>query len=210
MKKKIFLVALIFVVAIFVLTACDLTGSKNDEEDVYTKLNKMTEETYDKIDLGISTTYKNYTLNSKFFASVAQNGTMVTYSVERLATIEQDENGQYVMPEEQIATSKGSATIKNGKIVEIAGDKVDIPVESLDKISLKFSEEFFSSALDGIENGKNVFKATVTNPVSFTGNIDFDGKDMTVDIVYGEKKFEKVSINYTSKNGALVKVVYSF
>ena len=59
------------------------------------------------------------------------------------------------------------------------------------------------------EAGAYAFKADVTNIKGFTGNDNFDGTNMSVLVRYNDKLSSMV-IDYTSANGATVKVIYTF
>ncbi|MBR2485532.1 MAG: hypothetical protein IKB54_04165, partial [Clostridia bacterium] len=102
----------------------------------------------------------------------------------------------------------GTAVIKNGVIVEQNGDAVEIPVNSLEKISLSFKQDYFKNG-KGYSDGTLVFEGDVTNPKAFTGNQNFDGTDMHVTVRYNDK-IESIVIDYTSANGAAVKIIYTF
>ena len=114
MKKKIILVAVTLVISTLLLTACNLIPGSSD---VYADLNEMVAMDYDSVSMENQTTYNDVTLVDKYIANRGSNGnTMVTYSSERLATIEKDANGNYVVPEDMIVTKSGSAIIENGAI----------------------------------------------------------------------------------------------
>ena len=207
MKKKIIFVAITLVISTILLTACNLLPGSSD---VYADLNEMVAMDYDNVALENQTTYNGVTLVDKYTATKSSNGnTMVTYSSERLATIEKDANGNYVVPKDMIVTKSGSAIIENGAIVDQSGDVIGLPITQLDKINLKFDEKYFTDVNTYADGAMNVFEAKVKTPWAFLDNPDFHGKDMSVMVRYGEK-LNVVVVDYTSQNGATVKVTYSF
>lgn len=207
MKKKIIFVAITLVISTILLTACNLLPGSSD---VYADLNEMVAMDYDNVALENQTTYNGVTLVDKYIATKSSNGnTMVTYSSERLATIEKDANGNYVVPKDMIVTKSGSVIIENGEIVDQSGDVIDLPVTQLEKINLKFDEKYFTDVKTYADGNMNVFEAKVKTPWAFLDNPDFHGKDMSVMVRYGDK-LNVVVVDYTSQNGATVKVTYSF
>ncbi len=206
MKKKILFIAVILVVSTLILTACNLIPGSSD---VYEELNEKVKMDYNMVSMETQTTYNGVTLVDKYNANKGANSTMVSYSTERLATIEKDANGNYVAPKDMIVKKSGSATIQNGAIVEQSGDVIDLPITKLEEINLKFNEKYFTDVKTYAEGVSNVFEAKVSTPWAFLDNPDFHGKDMSVVVRYGEK-LSSVMVDYTSQNGATVKVIYKF
>ena len=206
MKKKVIFTLVTLLLISFLLTGCNLIMG---EDDPCGKINRCAELEYTQTNLEVQTTQNGTTLVNKFSAVKGANNTMVTYSTEEMATIEKDQNGDYVVPKDMIVKKSGSATVKDGKIIEQNGDAVSIPVASLEKISIEFSKDYFTDIKTYSEGNSEVFVAKVSSPVLFTGNAKFDGQNMTVQARYNEK-LEAVMIDYTSEDGASVKVIYTF
>lgn len=206
MKKKIVLSAIILAMIVFALVGCNDVESVSD---VCAELNEMAKMEYNLVNLEIQTTQNGITLVNKFTSNKSVNNTMVTYQLEELATIESDGNGGYVIPDEMIIKTSGTAEIKDGKIVGESGEKIEIPVENLDRLTLYFSEHYFSSQESKTEGNFIVFTANVSNPKGFTGNSNFDGKDMVIEVKYRDK-LNVVKVDYLTENGASVKVTYTF
>lgn len=206
MKKKIIICALIVVIVAFMITACT---PQQESDDVYAKINEMAKMEYQIMRLEVQTTYEGVTLVDQFTSSKGVNNTIVSYQKERLATIEQDEDGNYIVPEEAIVRETGSAEIVNGKIVSSTGDTTNIPLESVQSLSILFKKNYFSSVKEYAEGTLNVFSANVVDLIGFTGDYTFSGKDMSVEVRYAEK-LSQVMIDYTSANGATIKVIYKF
>lgn len=206
MKKVIFILVIVALLTIS-LTACNLIPGK--DADVYSTLNEMASKEYTNINLAVETSYQGVVLLNTYTIINSSNSTMVTYKTQSLATIETDKDGNFVVPEDMIVTKEGNAVIKGGQVVEQSGSPADVPVKSLSTLKLDFNEVYFNNPYGYTENEQQVFKADVTNAKAFTSNAEFDGKDMTVEVRYGEQ-LEKVTINYTSQNGATIKVTYTF
>lgn len=204
MKKKI-LVTIIIAILALTLTACGLIPK---DGDTYDELNEMLKADYQSVNLEVQTTMNGVTLVNSFTSNIGANNTIVTYSVQELATFD-NTDGNYVVPDNMIVKKTGTAVIKNGVIVEQNGDAVEISVTSLENLTIKFKDSFFNMAQSTYEAGAYVFKADVTNIKGFTGNDSFDGTNMSIMVRYNDKLSSMV-IDYTSANGATVKVIYTF
>lgn len=205
MKKKVIFTLITLLLIAFTLCGCNLSLSNDDP---CSQINECAKKEYTHTNLEVQTTYNGVTLTNKFNGVKGANSTVVSYSTEELATIEKGANGAYIVPSEMIVKRSGNATVKDGKIIEQNGDVVSIPVASLEKISIEFSKDYFTDIKTYLEGNSKVFEAKVSSPILFTGNAKFDGKDMTVKARYNEK-LEAVKIDYTSKDGASVKVIYT-
>ena len=206
MKKKVIFTLITLLLIAFTLCGCNLSLSNDDP---CSQINECAKKEYTHTNLEVQTTYNGVTLTNKFNGVKGANSTVVSYSTEELATIEKGADGAYIVPSEMIVKKSGNATIRDGKIIEQNGDAVSIPVASLEKISIEFSKDYFTDIKTYSEGNSKVFEAKVSSPILFTGNAKFDGKDMTVQARYNEK-LEAVKIDYTSKDGASVKVIYTF
>lgn len=204
MKKKI-LVTIIIAMLALTLTACHLVP---ETDDTYAELNNMVKLDYQSVNMEVQTTMNGVTLVSTFSSNIGSTSTAVTYSVQELATFD-NTDGSYVVPDNMIVKKTGTAIIKNGVIVEQNGDAVEIPVTSLENLTIQFKDSFFNMAQGTYEAGAYVFKADVTNIKGFTGNDNFDGTNMSIMVRYNDKLSSMV-IDYTSANGATVKVIYTF
>ena len=202
MKKIIFIILIVSMLAIS-LTACNLNGG-----NAYSQINELLKDDFSHITLDVETTANGITLVNKYSASIASNTTIVTYSMQSLAEIEKDEDGNYIMPTDMIVTEKGSATINNGKIT-FDGKETALP--EITSPSLNFNKQYLSKNCTKVVDESNVTTiiADVIDIKGFTGNSNFDGKDMKVEVVYGES-IKSIVINYTMNSGATVKVTYTF
>ena len=206
MKKTIFVILIVAILAIS-LTACGGVGGG----DVYGKLNEMIGYDYSTIKLEVATTMNGITLTNKYTGVSASNGTVVTYTVQTLAEVVDNEDGSFSMPSEMIVTDRGSATVNNGKITELNGKAENIPVNEITSPSLNFNKTYFVSTVHTDNDGVKTIIGTILNDriKDFTGNQNFDGKDMTFEVVYGES-INSIVLNYTTNAGATVKVTYTF
>ena len=207
MKKStlIILIAIVLTLAV-VATACNNLGGN----DTYDTLNKMLKDDFSVIKLEVETTYQDVTLTNKYTATTVNGKTSIRYTLQTLSEITKDEDGKYVIPE-LTTTKTGKADFVNGKLTTIDGDAEDIPIDAITSPSLKFDKRYLSETGTKIvdENGTTTLIADVTDIKSFTGNQNFDGKDMTFTVTYGEK-LQSLVINYTMNSGASVKVTYTF
>ena len=205
MRKAIFIILIVSILSL-ALTACSLDSNDN----LYKNLNQMAKDDFPIVKLEVATTYNGTTLVNKYNATTASNGTIVRYTVQTLSKIVENEDGSFTIPEEMIKTESGSASIVNGKITILNGDMVDIPINALENLSINFNEKYFEGVkVEELEDGTKRFTATVSNIQGFTGNSNFDGKNMTINVVYGNY-IQSLIVNYTMADGATVKVTYNF
>lgn len=206
MKKNIFVIIVIIILAL-TLTACGLIPK---DGDTYDELNELVKKTYQSVNLEVQTEMNGVKLVSTFTSNAGSNNTIVTYSIEELATFSQmDDSDNWVIPEEMILKKTGSAVIKNGVIVETSGDPANIPVDKLQSLTIEFDSDYFTNAMGTYEGGAQVFKADVTDVKAFTGNQNFDGTNMKVTVRYNDA-LESIVIDYTTTKGATIKIIYTF
>ena len=207
MKKStlIILVAIVLTLAV-VATACNNLGGN----DTYDTLNKMLKDDFSIIKLEVETTYQDVTLTNKYTATTVNGKTSIRYTLQTLSEITKDEDGKYVIPE-LTTTKTGKADFVNGKLTTIDGDAEDIPIDAITSPSLKFDKRYFMSTIHSENDGVKTIIGTVIQDhiKDFTGNQNFDGKNMTFTVTYGEK-LQSLVINYTMNSGASVKVTYTF
>ena len=207
MKKTIFVILIVAILAT-VLVAC---GEKNGSNDIYKNLNSMMNEDYSVIKLEVETTDQGITLVNKYTATTANERTSIRYTIQTLAEIKQNPDGSYDVPDELIVTETGSATVVDGKITITNGNEENIPVDALQNINIKFDKSYFMSTIHSENDGVKTITGTVIQDhiKDFTGNQNFAGKNMTFTVTCGEK-LQSLVINYTMNSGATVKVTYTF
>ncbi len=208
-RRNLLVIIAILAVVTLIFTACE------DNNEELTKISDMLELDYSMVNLHVQTVHKGITLNNVFTSQSAVNGTLVTYSVEEMSTITTNSNGEFVVPSDMITKKSGSATVKNGKIIDQTGASVNIPTSELNASNLTFKSSYFSATNSSVGTlsianvNDQVFTATVSDIKGFTGNANFDGKDMTVKVAYAQK-INVIQIEYTSNAGAQVKINYTF
>ena len=206
MKKTIFVILIVTILAL-ALTAC------NDQTsgETYNSINEMLKDEFSMVKLQVETTDKGITLTNKYTAMIASNGTMVTYSVQSLAEIVENQDGTFTMPANMIVTENGSASVNNGNIIDLNGKAENIPVDAITTPSLKFDKNYFAGTIHSDNDGVKTITGSVLDErvKDFTGNQNFDGKNMTFEVVYNET-VESITLNYTMNGGATVKVTYTF
>ena len=206
MKKTIFVILIVAILAL-ALTAC---GNQNSS-DAYNLINEMLDDEFYTVKLQVETTDKGVTLTNKYIAVMASNGTMIRYTVQSLAEIVENEDGTFTMPSNMINTENGSATVNNGKIIDLNGNAESIPVDAITSPSLSFNKDYFVGTIHSENDGVKTIIGNVNQDhvKDFTGNQNFDGKDMTFEVIYGET-IKSIVLNYTMTSGASVKVTYTF
>ena len=207
MKKVIFTILLVAILALS-LIACD-TKADGSGSDVSAELNEMVAMDYPIVKLQVETTSNGITLVNKYSATTSSASTTIRYTVQSLNNITVNKDGIYNIPDKMIEEKTGSAIVENGKITVLDGNDVNISVEALDDIKIKFDKDYFTSIETAEQDGINTFSAIVSDIKGFTGNNSFDGKDMTIQVSY-TTALKAITINYTMNSGATVKVIYSF
>ena len=207
MKKVIFTILLVAILALS-LIACD-TKADGSGDGVYAELNEMVAMDYPIVKLQVETTSNGITLVNKYSATTSSASTTIRYTVQSLNNITVNKDGSYNIPDKMIEEKTGSAIVEDGKITVRDGDDVNISVEALDNLKIKFDKDYFTSIETAEQDGINTFSAAVTDIKGFTGNNSFDGKDMTIQVSY-TTALKAITINYTMSSGATVKVTYSF
>lgn len=204
MKKVIFTILLVAILALS-LIACD-TKADGSGSGVYAELNEMVAMDYPIVKLQVETTSNGITLVNKYSATTSSASTTIRYTIQSLNKIIVNDDESY---NKMIEEKTGSAIVEDGKITVRDGDDVNISVEALDNLKIKFDKDYFTSIETAEQDGINTFSAIVSDIKGFTGNNSFDGKDMTIQVSY-TTALKAITINYTMNSGATVKVTYSF
>lgn len=193
--KKLITILLLVLVA-FTATACEFA-----EVNKFDMLNELAQKSYVGTELNVTTTLGDDTLQSSFVASVTNGVTTVSYTVQRLNTF--DLNGN--IPTERISTVEGNYTIKDGVVV-VGEASVEGDLSALAVSGLHFSEQ----ALSDVEWSDNKMTARVTDAVSFVGSRLSGAKEMTVVVSFTTQAITALELQYTSADGAQVKLSYAF
>lgn len=207
MKKKILILAIVLVVTLTFLSACNGKVSKACET-----VTDLLQLDYSEITVNVTTTTSNATLSGRFTLTFDGDTTNVQYSYDKLTTFDWQIGGEMgnfgvIIPDDDwITTVSGSLVVKGDQIVN-GSDNVDLPLDKIDFLGFSFKEAFFQN----VTATKSKFDADVTNPQGFTGN-DLTSRwgveDMHVNVVYGDY-ISRMQINYTTE-GTQVEIVYNF
>lgn len=194
MKKKILLLIIALVLALTILAACSSYSATLD------KINELLKVDYSEITIEVATTAKGYTLNGVYKFTFEGGQTTIDYSFDRLNELDVNNPN----PDEFITRVTGRAVVQDGVIVE-GGESLNLPATA-DFNGIKFKETFF----DNYSIDKNEFNADVVNVKAFIGNNSVVCNDMHVRVLYNKDSLRKITLTYTSGNGANAEITYRF
>ena len=209
--KKIIISIILMLALLMSFVACDKgdslngdttspgTQSSEPEKTVYDVLNGLTNQSYKKIKLDITTLTGDIELKANY----ALSANKVDYSIEQLNFLPSDGNLENVSPDYK-TTIQGSATIENGKVTKLDDEAVNLPEYDELKGAFDYKESYFKNIQT--ESGK--FTADVVNASAFIGT-DKSISDMKIIVEYNDTTFQKVTITYTTSNSS-VTTVYGF
>ena len=192
MKKKVLILAIVLVVALVCLTACNNLASTL--KNITSKLNGR----YSKVTINVKTTVLGEELYGAYVLTFDGDTTNVAYSFEKLNEVSASGSNSFK------STVSGAAVVQNGKVTENSTSE-SLPQE-LNFTGLSFKQAFFKK----YKITKTSFEAKVVNPQGFTGNRDFVCSDMSVKVIYKASGLTSMSITYKSANNAQVSVIYWF
>ena len=173
-------------------------GDKEESEDIYSRLVRLAKCEYGLITLDITSTTSHVSLGARYEISADE----VRYSVESLNRISIDDIASN--PASYKKTLTGVATVKNGVIVSINGDDVELPEYTEMRGLFSFSESCFRDVKD--ENG--VFTADIVDPDSFF-NRDVDVSGARISVVYTDEALVSITVSYSTSRATVV-AVYTF
>lgn len=191
MKRKILVLVSLVLVLTFVLCACVT-------EDTYSNINKLLKIQYSKVELTVSTTLNGETLTSTVTSTLDGDRTTIDYKLQQFATFGDN------VPDSFIEEKIGQLVVRNGEIISHNGDQAVLEIEQV-TAKFRFESSYFSSAQ---VSGKK-FTGVVSNAQDFFGDADFVGDGVKVIVVFDEV-IESLQVDYTSANGAQVKLIYTF
>ncbi len=191
MKRKILILVSVVLALTFALCACA-------DDNTYTRINKLLNEDYSKVELTVSTTFDDETLTSTVTSTQNGDETTVKYCIRQYATF-----GDSV-PENYVEETNGEIVVKNGKIVRNNGVLVGIDLEQA-TAKYNFNADYFIAP----QMNGNVFSASVGNAKGFFGDTEFAGSGVKVSVTFSEV-LESMQVTYTSQSGAKVELNYVF
>lgn len=207
MKKKILILAIVLVVTLTFLSACN--GSTDKACETLTDLLQLN---YEIITIDVTTTTSNATLSGRFKLTNHGDTINVEYSYDKLTTFDWQIGGEMgnfgvIIPDDDwMTTVSGTFVVKDDEIIE-GKFEGKLPLDKIDFIGFSFKPAFF----DNVTVTASKFVADVSNPQGFTGN-DLTSRwgvsDMHVNVVYGDY-ISRMQINYASE-GTQVEIVYHF
>ena len=204
MKKKIFVIFALLLVALFLFASCDLASGSADLQGI----NDMLKLDYSKVQILINTKSQGSEYKGKFTLTYGDD-TTIEYEIELLNTFEIGEDGSIATPEDGFVTSKkGTVVVRDGKIVD-----GDVDVELPDELGayvggFSFKQAFFKN----VSSKGAKFDADVVDPQNFTGNTSLVCEDMHVTVVrnLNSNTLTSMELTYTSAGGAAVTINYIF
>lgn len=204
MKKKIFVVFALLLVALMIFAACDMGPSVSDLQ----KINDMLKIDYSEVQVLINTETATAKFDGTFTLTFNGDEITIEYEFEKINTFEIGSDGSITVPDGDFITSEeGKIVVRNGEIVE--GDtSVELPDElGVYAGGFSFKPAFFSNAV--IKNA--IFEADVTNPQGFTGSDSLVCTDMHVSLIQNlnTKSISNLELTYKA-NGAEVTITYLF
>ena len=204
MKKKIFVVFALLLVALIIFAACDMGPSVSDLQ----KINDMLKIDYSEVQVLINTETATAKFDGTFTLTFNGDEITIEYEFEKINTFEIGSDGSITVPDGDFITSEeGTIVVRNGEIVE--GDtSVELPDElGVYAGGFSFKPAFFSNAV--IKNA--IFEADVTNPQGFTGSDSLVCTDMHVSLIQNlnTKSISNLELTYKA-NGAEVTITYLF
>lgn len=200
MQRKVVIFLSLLLIVVLAFSGC----KKNKKENIYQKLNRLTEEASSSFTLYVSTTQSGETLTSKF--TVRNNGasSTVDYEHEVFSSFE-EEGGVPVIPEGYTVKKTGTVTLENGNLLTLNGDPIDVDFSSISTLGIRFD----AGCLSNVVERDVAMYADVTNVPAFLGTA-LSCRDMSVIAEYSTEQLSTISISYVSENGAQVTYRYSF
>ena len=202
MKKRIFVIFALLLVASLALASCDFGGSDLQQ------INDALKQNYSKVQILVNTKSQSGEYNGKFTVTYGDE-TRVEYEVEQANTFEIGDDGSITVPDGDFIVKKsGVVVVRDGKVVE--GD-VDVALPDETGVfvgGLSFKEAFFIN----VSNQNARFEADVVDAQNFTGNAAFVCQDMHVVVVrnLNSKSLTSIELAYFASNGAEVTITYLF
>ena len=204
MKKRIFVIFALLIVALLALASCNLAQGGGNLQQI----NEALKQNYSKVQILVNTKSQSGEYNGKFTFTYGDE-TTVEYEVEQVNTFEIGDDGSITIPEEGFITKKsGVVVVRNGKVVE--GD-IDVALPDETGIfvgGLSFKEAFFTN----VSNKNARFEADVVDVPNFTGSASLVCEDMHVVVVrnLASKSLTSIELMYVAGSGAEVTISYLF
>lgn len=195
MKKAIISVLICSLLAVFAC-ACSVSCNRG-EIDPYDNLNAMLKSDYSEVKLSVSLDFGEDYLVSLY--TVVRDGekTVLSYSIDKFATVGTEEVADAVIKDE------GTAEIRDGKVYFDGEENGQVYGELINR-GINFKASYFENAV----MEKEYFKADVKNVSGFVGAA-INATDVKVYATFGTR-FYTVKINYKNSGGNAVEYLYEF
>lgn len=193
MKKDIFAVAILLVFTAILACACT-------EIPISEKLNQMFVEDYSKITLNVESKFDGEnTLTSSFELNHYDNNSTLDYDVEQFELLNVNE-----IPQSNKKHISGAVKIINGKVTNVPDEASNLPLQQI--VDMKFD---FNVQYTGRITTDTNMTAQINNPQKFFGVQDFDGKDVKINVQFGDV-LQKMEISYTTSKSVAVTLTFTF
>lgn len=168
-------------------------------QTVYEKLNELSSRPYDQILLTVTTTTGGTVLKADYNMTADR----VVYAVEQLNELQID--GQFEdTPPPYKRTVNGTAVVKNGEIVKVNEDAVNLPAYR----EMKGAFHFAAGYLDDLTAESGRMTAGISDVSSFLGT-DKTMDHASITVIYNDAAFEEITIHYEVGTTEVV-AVYRF
>lgn len=201
-KKKLLTIIIPCVVVVVLVAVFLIVYFRCFTGDFYDELNQIANGKHNNISIKITTQTDDATLTSTFSVVNGGNRSVVNYSVENFAPINDDTG----VDDDDTVTSVGRVVIEGGKVSEQTGDKVDVNFGNVTQLTFHFAEINFEE----VQTTNGIFSAKVTRPQSFLDSPSLVCTNMTVTFAYKGNAENVMVIRYTSEGGAAVTITYTF
>lgn len=198
MKKSILILAACL--AALSLSACSGNGGPSASAQ-YNSLNEMLKADYSEIDITVSDTFDtDIFLKSEYKINFSADETTVSYTVEKFLPAGDTLDGPIDLDKTVL---KGEAVIKDGVIVSVDGDDVNLSAD-IAVTGMSFKPGYFKNA----EITGMTLRADVKDPSGFLGyELTCSGMRIEADFL---DAFYFIDITYTSEIGSQVEYRYDF
>ena len=177
----------------------DNNNDESENESVTALVERLLKEQYKKVTVDIRTVSYGFVLNS--FYEITENS--VTYQIEKLNSLPSDGNiSDAIMDYKQ--TICGTATVKNGKLVDENGNEVDLP--ELGNAGVSFNLD--ADNITVTENSEGILSGSVKSAKDFLGT-STSATDMVFCITYSADRITGITLTYKLGN-AQIQTVYTF
>lgn len=193
------------------VTASNMEGTVKAECQVKVitaseQLASLAQKEHEKGTLTVTSVFEEGTLTNKYTLQKTASGLSVSFTLQEFALVEEDGDGGFRLPENDIVTKSGSATFDSaGNRVAETGDKAEELPKSL---TLRGVDFMATDAFSDPAFREGTFSASVKDPAKFLGR-ETVCSEMKVEVSYTETEIKKFTLRYKSEGGS-VEIVFEF